>query len=283
MTLLLTKSQVAELLDYETCIAAVENAFKEDAPPAGILGGHGFHIKTARLGDYYAMKINGNFPGNRDIGLPTIQGVLTLHDAVNGRVLAIMDSMEVTTRRTAAASAVAAKYLARPDSKTMILIGFGNQGKAHVEAFSHIRNVIHYDVGERPDILPPADIIITCTTSTTPVLLKRDVRPGTFVAAVGTDAEHKQEIAPDLLASSTVVADVLTQCRAIGDLHHAPDVDVHAELHEVIKGLKPGRSSPDEITIFDSTGTALEDVAAASLLLTRASVRGIGLRIALES
>lgn len=279
MTLLLTRSQVAELLDYETCIAAVEDAFRQDTPPAGILGGHGFHIKTAKLGNYYASKVNGNFPGNKD--LPTIQGVLSLHDATNGRVLAIMDSMEITTRRTAAASVVAAKYLARSDAKTMIIIGFGNQGRAHAEAFK--RDFVAYDIGERPDILPPADIIVTCTTSRTPVLHRRDVRPGTFIAAVGADSDTKHEIAPDLLAGSKVVADVVSQCKAIGDLHHAPDIKPYAELREVVTGSKPGRTSPDEITIFDSTGTALEDVAAAAIVYERAMERSLGLDISLGS
>jgi ornithine cyclodeaminase/alanine dehydrogenase-like protein (mu-crystallin family) len=221
--------------------------------------------------------VNGNFPANTD--LPTIQGVLTLHDSTNGRVLAIMDSMEITTRRTAAASAVAAKYLARADATSMIIIGFGNQGKSHLEAFSHIRDVTTYDVNEQPDAMPQADIIITCTPSREPILYKRDVQPGTFVAAVGTDSETKQEIAPDLLASAKVVADVLTQCRSIGDLHHAPDVAAHAELHEIIRGLTPGRTSPEEITVFDSTGTAIEDAAAASVVYTRAMERGIGMKV----
>jgi ornithine cyclodeaminase/alanine dehydrogenase-like protein (mu-crystallin family) len=163
----------------------------------------------------------------------------------------------------------------------MIIIGFGNQGRAHAEAFR--RDFVAYDIGERPDILPPADIIVTCTTSRTPVLHRRDVRPGTFIAAVGADSDTKHEIAPDLLAGSKVVADVVSQCEAIGDLHHAPDIKPYAELREVVTGSKPGRTSPDEITIFDSTGTALEDVAAAAIVYERAMERGLGLDISLGS
>jgi alanine dehydrogenase len=102
------------------------------------------------------------------------------------------------------------------------------------------------------------------------------VRPGTFVAGVGADSEHKHELAPDLLAHATLVTDLTSQCAAIGDLHHAiaarsMDVaDVHAQLGEVIAGLKPGRTRDDEVTVFDSTGIALQDVAAAAAVYARA-------------
>jgi ornithine cyclodeaminase/alanine dehydrogenase-like protein (mu-crystallin family) len=101
------------------------------------------------------------------------------------------------------------------------------------------------------------------------------VRPGTFVAGVGADAESKHELAPELLARSRVVTDVTAQCAVMGDLHHALSSGVislsqiHAELGEIVAGLKPGRTSPEEITLFDSTGMALQDVAAAALVYRR--------------
>ena len=114
-----------------------------------------------------------------------------------------------------------------------------------------------------------------------------DVQAGTFVAGVGADSESKHELAPDLLARSTLVVDVLDQCARIGDLHHALDQgvmardDVHAELADVVSGRRSGRRSPDEITVFDSTGTALEDVAAAAVVYERAVARGGAPEIAL--
>jgi ornithine cyclodeaminase/alanine dehydrogenase-like protein (mu-crystallin family) len=118
---------------------------------------------------------------------------------------------------------------------------------------------------------------VTCTPSRAPFLHK--VQPGTFVAAVGADSEEKSEIAPDLMASSKVVTDVTEQCRTIGDLHHAPDAEVYAELSEIVAGRKGGREREDETIVFDSTGMALQDVAAAAIVYDRAVAAGRGTHI----
>jgi ornithine cyclodeaminase/alanine dehydrogenase-like protein (mu-crystallin family) len=231
-----------------------------------------------------------------------VQGVISLHDAVDGRLLALMDSMEVTTIRTAAASAVAAKYLARPDSRTATIIGCGVQGRSHLLALSRVvklervlvcdsnqsiledfvremSNQLESDIIAVPDYKPylsESDIIATCTPAREPILTRSDVSLGTFIAAVGADSESKSEIGPDLMSACTVVVDVLDQCATFGDLHHAIDAgvmsreSVHADLAQIVSGKRPGRSRAEEITLFDSTGTALEDVAAASLLYERA-------------
>jgi ornithine cyclodeaminase/alanine dehydrogenase-like protein (mu-crystallin family) len=121
-----------------------------------------------------------------------------------------------------------------------------------------------------------SDVCVTCTPSNRYYLRRRDVAPGTFVAAVGADSEEKQELEPALLAASKVVADVVGQCATIGELHHAVEqglmtpADVHAELGEVITGRKIGRAHDDEIIVFDSTGMALQDVAAAAIVYERA-------------
>lgn len=322
MTHIITRSQVKELLDYDTCITAVEQAFQSTRIlPAGVLGTHagrgGFHVKTAGLergSFYYAAKVNANFPGNPvDYGLPTIQGTLALFDAHDGRLLALMDSIELTIVRTAAATAVAATYLARSDSRSALIIGCGNQGRSQLRALSRVRsinraivfdsnrasaeryaaemsaelNIIVDVVDDYRHAARLSDIVVTCTPSREALLSEGDVSPGTFIAAVGADNEEKQEIAPDLLASSIVVVDVLDQCVVIGDLHHAIDAgimrseDVHAELADVAGGRKRGRSSDEEIIVFDSTGTALEDVAAASIVFERAISRGIGTAVML--
>jgi ornithine cyclodeaminase/alanine dehydrogenase-like protein (mu-crystallin family) len=288
-----------------------------------VLGTHvpggGFHVKTAGLGradarSYFAAKINANFPGNRALhGLPTIQGVISLHDATDGVLLAVLDSMEITTLRTAAATAVAARCLARIDARVITVLGCGIQGRSQLLALSRVRSVEqvfawdlepsvaeHYavemtrtigcevrSVAEYRAAANASDIVVTCTPSRQPLLSASDVPPGCFVAAVGADNEDKQELAPDLLARSVVVVDVLEQCARIGDLHHAlasaamRHDDVHAELADVVSGRRPGRRSASEITVFDSTGTALEDVAAAVLVYQRAvdAGRGIELRL----
>jgi alanine dehydrogenase len=130
-----------------------------------------------------------------------------------------------------------------------------------------------------------SDICVTCTPSKQPLLFKRHLRPGCFVAAVGTDNEEKNEIDAELIASSKLVTDISEQCATIGDLHHALTKGkvamshIHAELGEVIIGKKKGRSNNEEIIIFDSTGMALQDVAAAAIVYQRALERNLGLKL----
>jgi ornithine cyclodeaminase/alanine dehydrogenase-like protein (mu-crystallin family) len=126
------------------------------------------------------------------------------------------------------------------------------------------------------DALAVSDVVITCTTSRHAFIGPADVPPGTFIAAVGADNPEKQELEPALLARSTVVVDVLEQCAEIGELHHALAAgamsrdDVHADLGSLAAGTARGRSDEDEVTIFDSTGTALQDAAAAAAVYARA-------------
>jgi ornithine cyclodeaminase/alanine dehydrogenase-like protein (mu-crystallin family) len=147
--------------------------------------------------------------------------------------------------------------------------------------------------GEAVQQLAPAahsaDVIVTCTTSTEPFLHVGMVRPGAFIAAVGTDNPRKSEIAPALMASSTVVTDVTDQCVEMGDLHHAIDAglmgaaEVHAELAQLLAGEVVGRTADDEIIIFDSTGTGLQDVTSAAAIYERCAGDGSILSVALSA
>ena len=320
-TLVLTRSQVRAILGWDECIAAVENAFRLHGEGRslgpGVLGVRaphgGFHVKAAGLDLgrlYFAAKTNANFSDNpRRHGLPAIQGVIVLCDAGDGRPLAVMDSIEVTIRRTAAATAVAAKHLARTDARAVTVCGCGNQGRAQIRALARVlelERAYAWDADEATarsyaaemarelgiDVAPVAspaaglersEVCVTCTPSRAPYLMREHVREGTFVAAVGADSADKQELAPALMAAATVVTDVTDQCASIGDLHHALAAgamsrdSVHAELAELVAGTKAGRRSAGEITIFDSTGTALQDVAAAALVYEKALAAGVGL------
>lgn len=319
-TLLLSRSDVAVLLTLEDCIAAVEDAFRRHgegkAAAPKVLGMHsgdgGFHIKAAMpelSSPYFAAKLNGNFPQNRQrFALPTIQGLILLSDAMNGSPLAVMDSIEITILRTGAATAVAARHLARPDSKVVTICGCGIQGRVQLRALRTIlplEQVYAFDANEEQakrfaqelsreggiaaevvhDLVAAvgkSDVCVTCTPAKKHFLKNDYVSPGTFIAAVGADNEEKQEIDPQLMASNKVVADILEQCAEIGDLHHAISAglmqpsSVHGELGELVAGKKPGRTSAEEITIFDSTGTALQDVAAAATVYERARQAGRG-------
>jgi ornithine cyclodeaminase/alanine dehydrogenase-like protein (mu-crystallin family) len=289
-------------------------------PRPGVLGMHhgdgSFHAKAAFLTvdrPYFAAKLNANFPHNgARHGLPTIQGVVMLCDATNGATLAVMDSMAITALRTAAATAVAARHLAPESCDAALLCGCGAQAAAQLHALLSVRRpqrlyVFDQDrdkarvfaaafatevpvniaaVAQLPEAIDASRIVITCTTSRRYFVGRDMVRPGTFIAAVGADSESKQELDPALLAAATVVTDLTEQAASIGDLHHAiaaglmSRADVHAELGEIVAGRKPGRMRADEITVFDSTGTGLQDVAAAVAVHQRALAKGEGRRFA---
>ena len=327
MTLVLSRTDVLDLLSLPECIDAVERTFRLHAEGhtlgPGVLSVHaaggGFHIKAAGLigeRSYFAAKTNANFSDNpRRWGLPTIQGTIVLADAANGTPLAVMDSASVTALRTGAATAVAAKFLARPDASTATVVGCGVQGEvqlAAVAAVLPLRRIMLVDIddtragdlaaraaarhGVRVEpakdlrsALRASDVCVTCTTSRRAFLGAGDVAPGTFIAAVGADNPEKQELEPSLLASATLVVDVLHQCAEIGELHHALAAGVltpervHAELADVVAGRRPGRTRRDEITIFDSSGTALQDVAAAIAVYEKASASGRGTVVKLDA
>ncbi|HEX3067532.1 MAG TPA: ornithine cyclodeaminase family protein, partial [Thermoanaerobaculia bacterium] len=313
--MILTRDDVRRLLDLDDCIAAVAEVFRKSArgeiAPAGVLSMHaeggGFHVKAAMLDDgerrWFAAKTNANFPGNAArFGLPTIQGVVLLFDAIDGRPLAVLDSIELTALRTAAATAVAARHLARPSSSTVTICGCGAQSAAQLLALARVlpvAEVFAFDIDEKraaafvremaeapfavkavDDLraaLRASDVVVTCTTSRRAFLMRDDVMPGTFIAAVGADNPEKSELDPLLMAGSKVVVDSIEQCAAFGDLHHAIDAgvmsanNVYASLGEIVAGDRPGRTNDNEITIFDSTGTAIQDVAAAVLVYKRSA------------
>jgi len=319
-TLLLNRSDVQELLSLTECIDAVEKVFRWQGegkiPAPGILGvrtqSGGLHVKTAFLNgakSYITAKLNTNFPKNyARFALPAIQGLIVFYDADNGRVLAVLDSMEITLKRTAAATAVAAKYLARKNSSVATICGCGTQGGAQLRALnliSQLTKVYAYDVDQTatlrfacelsaelkidiepvrnlPSALRNSDVVVTCTPSQKFLVHKEDIAPGTFIAAVGADDSHKQEIDPALIASAKVVADSLEQSCTIGDTHHAivaelmRKEDVYTELGEIVAGKKMGRTSEAEIIVFDSTGVAIEDAAAATLVYEKALTAGLG-------
>ena len=227
-TLILSRRDIAALMTPAEYLEAVERGFRAlaeghvDMPPPLAIGGRGgaFHAKGAGLRldrHYVALKLNGNFPDNPEArGLPTIQGAILLCDGETGALLAIIDSIGITLGRTAAASALAARYLARPDSATLGVCGCGEQALAQILAIADIlpirRCLLHDRDGRRSAALAEVlrgasglevivvasarsaaltDVIVTCTTATSPILEAGDVRPGSFIAAVGADSPGK--------------------------------------------------------------------------------------------
>jgi len=312
-------------MDAAAFLAAVEAGFRAHASgeaevplPMHIpVAGGGFHVKGARVTldrSYAGVKLNGNFPGNpQRNGRPTIQGVMLLCDATDGSLLAIVDSIEITLRRTAAASALAARYLARADSTSVAICGCGQQGRAQLTALAGVfrltrakawdidaeracdfaremRHALGIEVTAVADVRDAtrrSDIVVTATSAQSPFLGKDSVSRGTFVAAVGADSAQKSELTPDLLANSKIVVDVLAQCVVMGDLHHAIEAglvgaeNVHAELGDLVVGRKSGRTNAHEIAVFDSTGVAVQDVASAAWIYQRAIAANVGTFVSL--
>jgi len=264
------------------------------------------HVKAGLLPgshDCFAAKINVNLPGNVELNqLPTIQGVVVLVDARNGRPLAIMESLALTAIRTAATAALAARHGARKNSGRLAIVGCGAQAGYQFDAIAacfKLKDVRVFDVNAARaeafarhhqsarglhctaepsirDAIEGADICVTCTTSSSPVLTDDYELKGCFVAAMGADNPGKQEIAPALMRRSRLLVDDLDACAAGGDLHHAlrtetvSRADVHADLAELAANVKSGRQSDDELVIFDSTGSGVQDVAVAWVAYQRA-------------
>jgi len=319
--LLLRRTDVTSLLTLPDCLRAMEEAFRMRAQGRALApglmhvdaeGGE-FHVKGGGLRldrTYFALKANGGFFGNRrNLGLPNIIGLVLLFDGQNGRPLAVMDSIAITVLRTAATTALAARYLARPESSTVTICGCGNQGRAQLTALRMVlpglRRAFAWDaVGqaaeefaaeltrqlEMPVTAEPnlaraaaqSDVIVTCTPAKGFFLRRDYVRPGTFISAVGADSPDKQELEPTLLVGNKLVVDILDQCAQVGELHHALDAglmttkDVHAELSDLVAGKIGGRTRADEITVFDTTGSAIQDTAAAVAVYEKALARHVG-------
>jgi alanine dehydrogenase len=325
-TLILTRKDIAALMSFEDYLGAVAQAFRLYAEGKAQLPGvvdidaldGAFHIKAAAMElqrSYVAVKVNGNFPNNMNrLGLPTIQGAILLFDGGTGYPLAFMDSIEITIMRTGAATILGAKHLARPDAATVTICGCGNQGRVSLSGLTSVLPIkrafafdIKHEAAERfaaqmsaklgipvtaaaapKEATRSSDVIVTCTPSPTPFLAPDDVGAGAFIAAVGADSHDKQELDPHLLSANKVAVDILEQCAAMGELHHAlaaglmDKSDVHAELGEIVTGRKPGRTSREETIILDTTGTAIQDVAAAVAVYEKAEDRGVGVRRALS-
>ena len=277
-----------------------------------------FHIKTGgmMMGDasgVFGLKANGGFFQNHQLGLPNIVGVIVLADAETGCTLAVLDSTEISRVRTGAATAVAARHLARPDSQTLAVIGTGTQAKTQIEALCHVLPIQRVrlvgrdlqrtrqraatieaavgvsvePLGSIADATRNSDVVVTSTPARAPLLGLPDITPGTFIAAVGADSPGKQELVSSLTAHCTAVADVLHQCIHVGELQHPigdgllTESQIHGEIGQILCGSRPGRTTEDEVTLYDSTGTALQDVAVGFRVYQEALAQQLGVSIQL--
>lgn len=259
--------------------------------------------------DAFAIKISPGFFDNPRLGLPSLNGLMVLLSAATGLIEALLlDNGYLTDVRTAAAGAVAARHLARPDATVAAVLGAGAQARLQLRALLLVRPIgaariwardagrageaaraLSADLGipvvGEPDpqaACAGADIILTCTPATAPILRAAWLEPGQHVTAMGSDAPHKNEIEPAALPLLAYVADRLSQTRRLGELHHAIEAGLVPadrelpELGQVVAGLATGRPSDEAITLCDLTGTGVQDTAIATLAHRRAIETGAG-------
>ncbi|MGA1857860.1 ectoine utilization protein EutC [Azospirillum sp. 11R-A] len=324
---ILTEAELRRIVPLDRdAVACVEDAFLALAtrpvamPPilrldipefAGSSGGE-VDVKTAYVPglDGFAIKISPGFFGNPALGLPSVNGLMVLLSSRTGLVEALLlDNGYLTDVRTAAAGAVAASHLSRPDSAVAAIFGAGVQAALQLEALTLVRPIrearlwarqperaaaaaarlserlgfpVHAATDGRSAVAG-ADIVVTTTPADRPILMADWLEPGQHVTAMGSDAEHKNELDPAILSRADLyVADRLTQTRRLGELHHAIAAGTVAadrdfpELGAVIAGQAAGRASTDAITVCDLTGTGVQDTAIATLARGRALAAGAG-------
>jgi alanine dehydrogenase len=294
-------SHVRAAVSPERAVEAVRDAFKAYArgewtmPPKVYVPAYpagDFRAMPALGGGHALLKWVTSFPGNPVKGLPTVTGLVLLSDASNGMLKAVFDAAAVTALRTGAAAVLAAETLGRSHARTAAVIGAGVNGEATAQTFvARGRDVLIWDVdraraqtvaerigaavaSSREEALG-ADLLVTVTPGREVVLAKRSLRPGQHASLMGADGPGKAEIAVDELARVRVFCDDWEQASHNGDLVHAVEAGVLvrddvAQLGDVLIGTAEGRESDRDITVFDATGLAIQDLAIAIAAMERA-------------
>jgi alanine dehydrogenase len=323
-TLILTDDEVKKLLSLSEVIEAVESAFKEKGlgrvqMPAKIYlyyrkYGGDLRAMPSFLEDFdiSAVKVVNVHPQNpAKNGLPTVMAVIILIDPSTGAPLAIMGGTTITDMRTGAAGGVAAKYLARKNSKVVGLVGAGAQARtqlaALLEVYKHLETVrvwsrteatkksfadeIQQDCGDAVQVVPVtgvqeavegSDIVVTATPSRQPLVMSDMVSAGMHITCIGADAVGKEELDPAILQKAKIVVDDWAQASHSGEINvplsrglMAKD-DVWADIGEIVAGLKIGRQNKDEVTVFMSTGMAVQDAVTAKIAYSKALAAKVG-------
>lgn len=318
--IIVPEHEIAGLVSASDCFAAVEQVFasmarksaynfpviRESIGHADALYGFksGFDRESLALG----LKSGGFWPNNMAKGLTNHQSTVFLFDADTGRCRAVVGGNLLTALRTAAASAVSIKHLARPDAKVLGMIGAGHQSTFQLRAALDQRSFekvvgwnlepqaldrlgdvaaernLPFEAVDLDRLGAEADVIITITSSFAPILKAAQVRPGTHLACMGTDTKGKQEVESRLFEAATVFTDEIAQSVTIGEAQHPVSEGLIereriVEIGAVINGDHPGRSSAEEITLFDGTGVGLQDLAVASAAVDLAVERGVAIEV----
>ncbi len=308
-TLLLAQEAVRDLLNMPEVIKVVEQAFRDWAQGKGsmpakaylLLDQGDFRAMPAALPEAAGVKWVNVHPQNPSRGLPTVMAIMIYNDPQTGYPLAVMDATDITAYRTGATAAIASKYLARQDSHTLGIIGAGRQAYTQIEAHAQLfdlklirvhdrsRDAAQKLIGFFPryhlkacslEETAASDIVCTLTPARVPLLKREWIVQGTHINAVGADAAGKEELDPAILKEAMVIVDDIRQASVAGEINvpitegtFAID-EVYGTLGEIIVGRKQGRKDKDVITVFDSTGVAIEDLAVAKLIYEKTKKSG---------
>jgi len=321
-TLILSEEDVKKVLSLEEVTDAVESAFRmkglghTQMPPKQYLFLNKYNGDLRTMPAYLeetdavAVKVVNSHPENRKYGLPAVMATIILVDPRTGAPKAIMGGTWITALRTGAAGAIAAKYLANPNPKTVGVVGAGTQARTQLMGlqlvFKTIEEVRVWDRAEKAalkyaeemkmkcnqasiysvkgikEAVQGADIIVTATPSRKPLVSAEWVDEGTHINCIGADAPGKQELDPAILVKSKIVVDDWSQSCHGGEINVPltkgiiDKEDVWGDICEIVAGLKHGRTSPDEITVFTSTGLAIQDAATANVVYQKALKQKIG-------
>ncbi len=269
-----------------------------------------FKLGYSKASELISMKAHsGGFTNNpAEHGVPNSMGTILLFDASSCALICIMDGSLITGLRTGAAGAVSVKALARKNAGKITSIGTGNQARMQIRAIAEVMKIeeifawsrtpdtltrykadIEQEFGipviianSKKEAVEQADILITTTRGKGDLVEAAWVKPGTHIVAIGTDAPGKQELDPEIFRNAKIVVDSVSQCIEKGETWHALNknvitkTDIHGEMGEVLLGQKPGRESDDEITLFDSTGMAIQDNTTAGKIYRNAMDRNVG-------
>lgn len=319
MSLILTGTEILQILDMDLALEAAATAFRAygegrvNMPPKS-------YLQLAK-GDFRAMygavtlereicglKWVNVHPDNPQRGLPTVMAKIILNDPETALELADMDGTYITNYRTGAAGGLAARFLSRPESATLGVIGAGVQARMQVAATMKVRPIreitifnrtpdraqtLKEEIASRYDVrvsvaptpreaVAGRDIVVTTTASTTPLVEADWIGPGTHINAIGADAAGKQELDPAILTKARIFVDDWAQAQHSGEINLALQQgllsrkNIQGSLGEVVAGKIPGRQTPQDITLFDSTGLVIQDLVLGQAVFQLAWEKGLG-------
>jgi alanine dehydrogenase len=312
----ISDDELRKILSMSDAMEVVEDAFKMENAEApsklylnfenGDLRAMPAYIPDLKIA---GVKVVNVHPRNPEKGLPTVMAIIVLNDPNTGRPISVMEGTYITDIRTGACGGVAARYLAREDSEIVGLVGAGKQARTQLLALNEVMGIEKVKVASRTTLSAErfkqemgkficgdivvcsikdaceCDILVTSTPVRSPIIKDEWVHEGTHINAIGADAKGKEELDPNILKRAKIVVDDIAQASSSGEINVPLEKgiikksDIYAELGDILKGKKQGREEPDEITVFDSTGLAIHDIATANFAYHKAISKGIGTRL----